>query len=70
MGDRRQARELALQALFFFDMDKSGPDQSLEAFCANNEQLLTQGIKPFFLDLVNGVTENKSQIDDLLNTCS
>lgn len=70
MGDRRQARELALQALFFFDMDTSDPDESMEAFCANNEEKLTQGVKPFFMDLVTGVREHQSQIDALLNTYS
>ncbi|MBU8847947.1 MAG: transcription antitermination factor NusB [Desulfobacterales bacterium] len=70
MGDRRQARELALQALFFFDMNKSDSDQSLEIFCANNEEKLTQGLRPFFLDLVKGVKENGSQIDALLNNYS
>jgi N utilization substance protein B len=70
MGDRRQARELALQALFFFDMDKSDPEQSFEVFCANNEEKLTQGVKPFFLDLVKGVLENSVQIDALLNKYS
>ncbi|MDA3787728.1 MAG: transcription antitermination factor NusB [Desulfobacula sp.] len=70
MGDRRQARELALQALFFFDMDKSDPDQSLEVFCANNEEKLTQEVKPFFLHLVKGVVENRTQIDELLDKYS
>ncbi len=75
MGNRRQARELVLQALFFFDMNKSDSgkfdsDQNLEAFCTNNEEKLTQGIKPFFMDLVNGVMENRSQIDTLLNQYS
>ena len=70
MGDRRQARELALQALFFFDMDKSDSDESLTAFCAINEERLTQGVTPFFMDLVKGVRENSSQIDGLLKTCS
>lgn len=74
MGDRRQARELALQALFFFDMDKSDPndslDEKIDAFCANNEESLTQGIKPFFIDLIKGVMAHQGQIDDLLNTCS
>ncbi len=72
MGDRRQARELALQALFFFDMDKSDPDQdkNLVIFCAGNEEKLTQEVKPFFLDLVNGVRENSSQIDAFLNKYS
>lgn len=70
MGDRREARELALQALFFFDMDKSDPDKSLNLFCNNNEEKLTQGVKPFFFDLIKGVTENKNQIDALLNRYS
>lgn len=75
MGDRRQARELALQALFSYDMDTSDMDisdfdESLEAFCDSNEETLTQGVKPFFLDLVNGVKENQSQIDALLNLYS
>ncbi|MCK5695561.1 MAG: transcription antitermination factor NusB [Desulfobacula sp.] len=72
MGDRRQARELALQALFFFDMDKSylDQDENLIVFCANNEEKLTQGVKPFFLDLVKGVKENSAQIDAFLNKYS
>lgn len=70
MGDRREARELALQALFFFDMDKSDPDKSLNLFCNNNEEKLTQGVKPFFFELIKGVTENKNQIDALLNRYS
>lgn len=70
MGDRRQARELALQALFSFDVAKSDVDKSLEAFCAINEEHLTPGVKPFFLDLVKGVLENRSRIDALLNTYS
>ncbi len=70
MGDRRQARELALQALFFFDMDKSDQDKNLIRFCANNEEKLTQEVKPFFLDLVNGVKENSSKIDAFLNKYS
>ncbi|MCD4676015.1 MAG: transcription antitermination factor NusB [Desulfobacula sp.] len=70
MGECRQARELALQALFFFDMDKSDPDESLIVFCANNEENLTDTVKPFFLDLVKGVAQNSSQIDDLLNKYS
>jgi len=70
MGDRRQARELALQALFFFDMDKSDPDKNLLDFCANNEEKLTQEVKPFFLHLVKGVVENMAQIDALLNKYS
>ncbi len=70
MGDRRQARELALQALFFLDMDKSDPDENLAAFCLNNEDLLTENVKPFFLDLIKGVLEHRTEIDALLHKYS
>lgn len=74
MGDRRVARELALQALFAFDMEKALPnkdlDENLTAFCANNEEKLTKTVKPFFLELVKGVNENYSQIDFFLNKYS
>ncbi len=74
MGDRRQARELALQALFSFDMEKSLPYEDLEenltAFCASNDEKLTKSVKPFFLELVKGVNENYSKIDTLLNKYS
>ncbi|MFA5903712.1 MAG: transcription antitermination factor NusB [Desulfobacula sp.] len=70
MGDRRQARELALQALFFLDMDKSAPDENLAAFRLNNKDLLSENVEPFFLDLVQGVLANGSEIDALLNKYS
>ena len=70
MGDRRQARELALQALFFLDMDKSDLDENLAAFCLNNEDLLTENVKPFFLDLIKGVLEHRTEIDALLHKYS
>ena len=74
MGDRREARILALQALFAFDMEKAFPDKDLDnnlaAFCDNNEEKLTKTVKPFFLELVKGVNENYSQIDFFLNKYS
>ena len=74
MGDRRQSRELALQAIFAFDMEKLFPDQdiddNIDDFCINNEERLTESVKPFFLELVKGVQENYSQIDSLLHKYS
>ncbi len=74
MGDRREARELALQALFALDMEKALPnkdlDENLTAFCASNEKKLTKTVKPFFLELVKGVNENHSQIDFFLDKYS
>jgi transcription antitermination protein NusB len=71
MGYRRQARELALQVLFFLDMDKKNPEEeNLKAFCANYQEELTQSVQPFFMELVRGVQENKSQIDTLIQKYS
>ncbi len=72
MGNRRQARELALQALFFFDMagTETDPDIMLEKFCINFSDQIPDHVKPFFLELVKGVLANKSRIDELLAACS
>lgn len=70
MGDRRLSRELALQALFSFDVNKSDPVPGLEQFCILREDELTDAVKPFFLDIVEGVMAEGEEIDDLLNTYS
>ncbi len=71
MGDRRQSRELALQALFFLDMNSSKDVQAdVAAFCLENEAELTPTVRPFFMDLVQGVTGAMDKIDPMLETCS
>jgi N utilization substance protein B len=70
MGDRRLSRELALQALFFFDVNKSDPVTGLDEFCALREDELTDMVKPFFLDIVEGVLGAGKEIDDLINKSS
>jgi transcription antitermination protein NusB len=71
MSYRRQARELALQVLFFLDIDnKTNPEENLEAFCVNYEKQLSENIKPFFILLVRGVLDNKSEIDTLIKKYS
>ncbi|MCF8077534.1 MAG: transcription antitermination factor NusB [Desulfotignum sp.] len=71
MGDRRQSRELALQALFFLDMNSSNDVAAdVEAFCLENETDLTPTIRPFFMDLVQGVITAMDKIDPMLETCS
>lgn len=70
MGDRRLARELALQALFYFDMDRGDPAELLELFCTNFEEMVTDTVRPFFLELVDGVTASGDEINTLLNQCS
>ena len=70
MGDRRLARELALQALFYFDMDRGDPAELLELFCTNFEEMVTDTVKPFFLELVEGVTASRDEINTLLDRSS
>ncbi|MCG8619832.1 MAG: transcription antitermination factor NusB [Desulfobacterales bacterium] len=67
MGDRRQSREAALQALFFLDVNQADTVQGLDDFCAEHEELLTAGVKPFFFELVDGVMTHKTEIDRLLD---
>ena len=47
MGDRRRARELALQALFYCDMNPSEADSWFESFCEVNEEELIQSVRRF-----------------------
>jgi len=71
MGYRRQSRELALQALFFLDMNSSGDVQAdVAAFCLENEEKLTPDVHPFFMELVQGVMGAMDRIDPLLETYS
>jgi N utilization substance protein B len=71
MGYRRQSRELALQALFFLDMNSSGDvEADVAAFCLENEAKLTPDVYPFFMDLVQGVMGTLDRIDPLLETYS
>ena len=63
MGTRRRARELAMQALFYMDINDNLSDELLEQFCRN----FTPAPKTmsFLLKLVNGVLEAKPEISSL-----
>jgi len=68
MGTRRQARELAMQALFYMDMQNNASLEMLEHFCGNFHP--SKKSRPFFLKLVNGVLEAKSELDSLIERFS
>lgn len=68
MGTRRRARELAMQALFYMDTQQNGSPRMLERFCENFS--LPQNVRPFFLQLVNGVLAAQPQIDSLIERYS
>jgi N utilization substance protein B len=68
MGTRRRARELAMQALFYMDMQNDASDQMLENFCKCFYP--SQRSRHFFLKLVNGVLEAQNEIDALVERFS
>ena len=68
MGIRRRARELAMQALFYMDTQQNGSPQMLERFCENFA--LPQKVRPFFMQLVNGVLAAQDQIDAIIERYS
>ncbi len=68
MGTRRQARELAMQALFYMDMRKDASEEMLQNFCGCF--CPSKKSRPFFMKLVNGVLGTKDQIDTLVERFS
>lgn len=59
-----------MQALFYFDAEEKDVQEMLEQFCINFDEQLIPEVKPFFLDLVNGVMTHRSKIDALLEKYS
>ncbi len=68
MGNRRKSRELAIQALFFMDMNNIFAEEKLSLFCENF--LPSSQVRPFFLNLVRGVSSARSEIDALMERFS
>ena len=68
MSTRRQARELAMQALFCMDMQKNSSPEMFERFCDNFYP--SPKPQPFFLQLVQGVLGAGDEINDLIEQFS
>ena len=68
MGTRRQARELAMQALFFMDMRGDVSAGMLESFCENFRP--PKKARPFFMTLVNGVINGGDKLDAVIERFS
>jgi N utilization substance protein B len=64
MGIRRQARELAMQALFSMDMSCSFSKQALTDYCKCFQP--DKRALPFFKRLVVGVFEHKQDLDSII----
>jgi N utilization substance protein B len=68
MGNRRKSRELAMQALFYMDVNQNDSDELLERFCLNFN--FSKKARPFFLKLIKGVIQAKPEIDSIIETYS
>lgn len=68
MGIRRQARELALQALFCMEMTGDVSDEMLQRFCDHYPPTVKS--RPFFLQLVKGVNDAHVSVDQLIEQYS
>lgn len=68
MGNRRKARELAMQALYCFDMGQHDRRESLDLYCRNF--MPPKFAEPFFQQLVDGVMDHKPKIDTIIERFS
>ena len=68
MGHRRKSRELAMQALFYMDMIENVSAETLDLFCRHFPP--SKRAQPFFLALVTGVINNRSEIDVMIERFS
>jgi N utilization substance protein B len=68
MGKRHRARELALQVLFQMEFNPGDPGESFDRVCKSFSP--PKDIRPFSRLLVEGVCENKDEIDKLISKSS
>ena len=68
MGRRRRSRELAMQALFFMDMQRDLSEAMLDRYCGNFSP--SKQLTPFFQELVRGVIRARPDIDVMIESYS
>ncbi len=67
MGNRRKSRELALQALFALDLNKTVSKLQLDEFLEQHGEDISDPTRQFFQELVDGVQTDREKIDSLLD---
>ena len=68
MGNRRRARELAMQALFYMDLNPGNVSDSIKAFVDGFSP--PAKALPFFYELVKGVMAFRQKIDSVIERFS
>ena len=63
---RRQAREAALQALYFWDVGRAAPEDAIEAVFAEHWPDAAESVRAFTETLVRGTVTNHQAIDALI----
>lgn len=63
---RRQAREAALQALYFWEVGRTAPDDALDGVFAEHLPDATDAVRAFAETLVRGAVAEHQQIDGLI----
>jgi len=61
MGNRRKSRELALQALYYMDINHAISEDHLRYFCVNFSP--PAHVMPFFMQLCKGIMDKMETID-------
>lgn len=68
MGERRKARELAIQVLFHLEFSPENPSQGFELICENFYS--PKNARAFARELVLGVCQNRSVLDQMISKAS
>jgi transcription antitermination protein NusB len=68
MGNRRKAREMAMQALFFMDISKDVSVSQIDLFCRCYQP--SKNIEIFFQHLTKGILERWLYINDVIERFS
>jgi transcription termination factor NusB len=64
---RRQAREAALQALYFWDVGRTAPDDAIDAVFAEHLPEASDAVRAFAETLVRGAVASHQDIDALIS---
>ncbi|HET9480534.1 MAG TPA: transcription antitermination factor NusB [Candidatus Polarisedimenticolia bacterium] len=67
-GERRRAREYALQILFQLDLAPDGVEQALETFW--NDKRVTGAVQEFAERIARGTMERRDAIDQVIAACA
>lgn len=63
---RRQAREAALQILYFWEVGGAAPDEAIDAYFREHAGDAADEVVDFAADLVHGTIEDLAEIDPLI----